>query len=689
MNQPRKTLFSRFSGQSDILLAVGVISILSVMVIPLPTAILDILLVVNITLALVVLLVSMYLTEPLEFSVFPGLLLVLTLFRLSLNVASTRLILGEAYAGNVISAFGNFVVKGNYIVGFVIFLILVIIQFVVITKGSGRIAEVAARFTLDAMPGKQMAIDADLNAGLVDESEARHRREKITKEADFYGAMDGASKFVRGDAIAGLIITVINILSGFAIGLLQKDMGFVEALQTYTLLTIGDGLVSQIPALIISTGAGIVVTRASSDSNLGTDLSKQLLSQPRAIYVVSGALVMFGLTPGLPSLPFFFLAGLAVVLARGAVQAKKTEEMEQLAEEREDVDNEEENISRYLQVDPLEIEIGYGLIPLVDEDQGGDLLHRITAIRKQCAIELGLVIPPIRIRDNISLNPEAYMIKIRGVDVSNGEIYLNRMMGLSPGETDIKLEGIETVDPAFGLPAIWLQNSEKDLAEKNGYTLVEPGAVLATHLKEVLKQHAHEILSRQDVNELIENAKKDNATLVEEMIPNVLTVGNVQKIFQNLLRERVPIRDLVTILENISDTVHLTKEPDVLTEVVRGALSKTISQPFISEENSVSGLIIDPGLENYFVANLEQNKNIGLNLQPDILTKVYQQIREELDKMNQKGINPLLLCSGNIRPYVRKLLELAFPQLAVLSYNEIPGDINIQSFGVIRLNNEN
>jgi flagellar biosynthesis protein FlhA len=369
MNQPRKTLFSRIAGQSDILLAVGVISILSVMVIPLPTAILDILLVVNITLALVVLLVSMYLTEPLEFSVFPGLLLVLTLFRLSLNVASTRLILGEAYAGNVISAFGNFVVKGNYIVGFVIFLILVIIQFVVITKGSGRIAEVAARFTLDAMPGKQMAIDADLNAGLVDEGEARQRREKVTREADFYGAMDGASKFVRGDAIAGLIITVINILSGFAIGLLQKDMGLIEALQTYTLLTIGDGLVSQIPALIISTGAGIVVTRASSDSNLGTDLSKQLLSQPRAIYVVSGALVMFGLTPGLPSIPFFFLAGLAVVLARGAVQAKKTEEMEQLAEEREDTDHEEENISRYLQVDPLEIEIGYRLIPLVDEDQ--------------------------------------------------------------------------------------------------------------------------------------------------------------------------------------------------------------------------------------------------------------------------------------------------------------------------------
>jgi len=682
-------MLSKVTKQSDVLLAVGVIGILSVMLIPLPTGILDVLLVINITFALTVLLVSMYLTEPLEFSVFPGLLLVMTLYRLSLNVASTRLILGEAFAGNVISAFGNFVVKGNYIVGFVIFLILVIIQFVVITKGAGRIAEVAARFTLDAMPGKQMAIDADLNAGLIDEQEARDRRTKISKEADFYGAMDGASKFVRGDAIAGLIITVINILGGFVIGLVQKNMGFAEALQTYSLLTIGDGLVSQIPALILSTGAGIVVTRASSEANLGQDLSKQMLSQPRAIYVVSGALFMFGLTPGLPTIPFLVLAGISAMVARSVIQAKKVEALEQVTQEQAELGQEDENITRYLHVDPLEIEIGYGLIPLVDEEQGGDLLHRITAIRKQCAIELGIVIPPIRIRDNISLNPQQYVIKIRGADSAVGEIYLNRMMGLAAGDTEIELEGIKTIDPAFGLPAVWLPENQKETAEKNGYTVVEPGAVLATHLKEVLKQHAYEILSRQDVNELIENVKKENNTIVEELIPNLLNVGQIQKVLQNLLRERVPIRDMVTILESLADAAPMTKDPDVLTEFVRSALSKIIAKPFISNENVVNGLILDPGLENYLTTNLEQNQKATLNLPPETLKTIYQNVREEIAKMNQRGLTPLLFCSPVIRPYLRKILEMAFPQLFVLSYNEIPGDVNIQSAGVIKISYEN
>jgi flagellar biosynthesis protein FlhA len=689
MNQFAKSPFlSRITRHSDVFLAVGVIGILSVLIIPLPTGILDVLLVINITLALVVLLVSMYLTEPLEFSVFPGLLLVMTLYRLSLNVASTRLILGEAFAGNVISAFGNFVVKGNYIVGFVIFLILVIIQFVVITKGAGRIAEVAARFTLDAMPGKQMAIDADLNAGLIDEQEARSRRNKISREADFYGAMDGASKFVRGDAIAGLIITVINILGGFAIGLVQKNMNFTEALHTYSLLTIGDGLVSQIPALILSTGAGIVVTRASSESNLGQDLSKQMLNQPRAIYIVSGALFMFGLTPGLPTIPFFLLAGIAAFIARSAIHVKKIESMEQMAEEQAEMGQEEENITRYLHVDPLEIEIGYGLIPLVDEEQAGDLLHRITAIRKQCAIELGIVIPPIRIRDNISLNPQEYIIKIRGGDVARGEIYLNRMMALAAGDTEIQLEGINTTDPAFGLPAVWLPESQKEAAEKNGYTIVEPGAVLATHLKEVIKQNAFEILSRQDVNELIENVKKEHSTIVEELIPNLLTVGQIQKVLQNLLRERVPIRDMVTILEALADAASLTKDPDIITEYVRSALLKIISKPFIDQDNVVNSLILDPGLESYLTNNLEQNQKAALNLPPEILKKIYHVVKDEIDKLNQRGFTPVLLCSPVIRPYFRKLLEMAFPQLAVLSYNEIPGDVNIQSVGVISIKNE-
>ena len=683
-------LFSRLAGQSDIVLAAGVIAILTVMMVPLPTGILDILLVINITLALVVLLVSMYLTEPLEFSVFPGLLLVLTLYRLSLNVASTRLILGDAYAGHVIAAFGNFVVKGNYIVGFVIFLILIIIQFVVITKGAGRIAEVAARFTLDAMPGKQMAIDADLNAGLIDEMEARERRKKIAREADFYGAMDGASKFVRGDAIAGLIITSINIIGGFIIGILGKGMSLSEALHTYTLLTVGDGLVSQIPALIISTAAGIVVTRASSESNLGQDLTRQLFSQPRALYVVAGALLMFGITPGLPTIPFFVLSAVAAFAARSIRRVQKEEQESAVLEEQaQEAVPEEEEIERYLHVDPLEIEIGYGLIPLVDEEQGGDLLHRITMIRKQCAIELGIIIPPIRIRDNIGLNPEEYVIKIRGADVARGEVYLNRLLALAPGEADKPLEGIQTRDPAFGLPAVWIPAAQRSVAEQNGYTVVEPAAVLATHLKETLKQHAHEILSRQDVHDLLETVKKENATVVEELIPNLLTVGQVQKVLQNLLRERVPIRDMVTILETLADYAPLTKDTDTLTEYVRNALSKVIYRDYVADDGVVYALILDPKLENYLSENLNQNKGVGLNLPPEMLKRLYKSVQEQSELMTQKGLTPVILCSPVIRLHLRRLLEIAFPKVAVLSYNEIPGNVDIQSIGVIRLGDEN
>ena len=681
---------SRITGQSDILLAVGVIIILTVMMVPLPTGLLDILLVINITMALVVLLVSMYLTEPLELSVFPSLLLVLTLYRLSLNVASTRLILGDAYAGHVIAAFGNFVVKGNYVVGFVIFLILIVIQFVVITKGAGRIAEVAARFTLDAMPGKQMAIDADLNAGLIDEVEARERRKKIAREADFYGAMDGASKFVRGDAIAGLIITSINIIGGFIIGILGKGMSFSQALHTYTLLTVGDGLVSQIPALIISTAAGIVVTRASSESNLGEDLSRQLLRQPRALYIAAGALLFFGLTPGLPALPFLILSAVAALVARNTKRLQRermqAEQQAELAEE--EAPSEAEEIERYLHVDPLEIEIGYGLIPLVDEEQGGDLLHRITMIRKQCAIELGIVIPPIRIRDNIGLNPEQYVIKIRGAEVASGEVYLNRLLALAPGTPDVQLEGVETRDPAFGLPAVWIPAAQKTAAEQNGFTVVEPAAVLATHLKETLKQHAHEILSRQDVHELLETVKKENTTVVEELIPNLLTIGQVQKVLQNLLRERVPIRDMVTILETLADYAPLTKDTDTLTEYVRNALAKIIYKDYVSDDGVVYALILDPKLENALSENLNQNKGVGLNLPPDMLKRLYRSVQQETERMSQRGLTPVILCSPVIRFQLRRLLEIAFPKVAVLSYNEIPANVDIQSTGVIRIEHE-
>ncbi len=680
-------ILQRILKQSDVALAIGVIAILAIMLVPLPTGMLDLFLVLNITITLTVLMVSMYLNEPVEFSVFPGLLLVMTLYRLSLNIASTRLILGDAYAGKVIAAFGNFVVKGNYVVGFVIFLILVVIQFVVITKGAGRIAEVAARFTLDAMPGKQMAIDADLNAGLIDDAEARSRREKIAREADFYGAMDGASKFVRGDAIAGLIITSINILGGFVIGVLQKGMPLSEAVHTYTLLTVGDGLVSQVPALILSTAAGIVVTRAASEENLGSDISHQLLGKPRGLYVVSGALLLFGLAPGLPTIPFFIISGVVFAVARTVeTMAKQTEAEEELAEEvaAEGADS----VEQYLQVDPLEIEIGYSLIPMVDEEQGGDLLQRITAIRKQLAIELGVVIPPIRIRDNISLKPDEYVVKIRGAEIAKGEIFTNRLLALAAEDSQPRLDGIETRDPAFGLPAYWIPRALKSKAETMGFTVVEPAAVLATHLKEILRNNCYMILSREDVHELIENVRRQSPTVVEELVPNLLTVGQIQKVLQNLLREQVPIRDMVTILETLADYATGTKDTDILTEYVRNALSKIIYKSYLDESGVIRGIMLDPQLENMLIENLNQNKGAGLNLPPDILKVLFQQVKDTTEKMTNNGYTPLILTSPMIRLNFKRLIEVAFPQVAVLSYNEIPAEVEIQTTGIVSLHHE-
>jgi len=685
----RPNFLQRLLKQSDIALAIGVILVLMIMILPMPTSMLDLFLVVNISISLTVLMVSMYLTEPVEFSVFPGLLLVMTLYRLSLNIASTRLILGDAYAGRVIAAFGNFVVKGNYVVGFVIFLILVVIQFVVITKGSSRIAEVAARFTLDAMPGKQMAIDADLNAGLIDDGEARERRKKIAREADFYGAMDGASKFVRGDAIAGLIITSINILGGFIIGVLQKGMSLGDAVHTYTLLTVGDGLVSQIPALIISTAAGIVVTRAASEENLGHDISHQLLGKPRALYVVSGTLLLFGLAPGLPTLPFFILSGVAFIVGKTADSLEKREALEESMAEEEEAVETNDNLENYLQVDPLEIEIGYGLIPLVDEEQGGDLLSRITSIRKQLAIELGVVIPPIRIRDNISLKPDEYIVKIRGADIAKGELLTSRLLALAADENSSKLDGIPVRDPAFGLPAYWIPEKLKEKAETMGFTVVEPVAVLATHLKELLKQNSYLVLSREDVHELIETVKKQSPTVVDELIPNLLNIGQVQKVLQNLLREQVPIRDMVTILETLADYAGTTKDPDILTEYVRNALSKIIYKNYLAEDGRMYGMMLGPQLENVLVDNLNQNKGAGLNLSPDILKDLFQQIKTGTEQMTEDGFIPLILTSPMIRSSFKRLIEMAFPQVAVLSYNEIPADVEIQTIGVIDLHNEN
>ena len=677
----------KITQHSDVYLAVAVIAIIGVMIVPLPPRLLDVFLAFNITFALVTLLMTMYITKPLELSIFPGLLLITTLLRLSLNVASTRLILGEAYAGEVISAFGNFVVKGNYVIGFVVFLILVVIQFVVITKGAGRIAEVAARFTLDAMPGKQMSIDADLSAGLITDAEARKRREDISREADFYGAMDGAGKFVRGDAIAGLVITAINILGGLAIGVLQKGMPLSQALHTYTLLTIGDGLVAQIPALILSTAAGVIVTRAASEENMGMELATQMLAKPRAILVAAGALLIFAIIPGLPTVPFLLLATLAGGVAYSTRKAKQ----KQIEEEAIKVSRAkpQERIEDYLRMDTLEIEIGYGLIPLVAPEQGGDLLDRVTAIRRQCASELGLVVPPVRIRDNLQLKPNEYKIKIKGVEIAQGEVMPESYLAMNPGCAQGEIEGIDTTEPAFGLPAKWITEKEKEQAELLGYTVIEASAVLATHLTEVIKSNAHEILGRQDVQNLLDNLKKNYPAVVEGVVPQQISVGMVQKVLQNLLRERVPIKDLLTIMETLADYASLVKDTETLTEYVRHALGRTICQLYKNQDGSISVITVDPKVEQMVAESTQQTPGgITVAVDPEKLQRLFAKLNELVELMNSEGQQPILLSSPNVRLAFRKLTEAQFPQLVVLSYNEIVPGVELYSKGVLKIGNE-
>lgn len=679
---------NRLLSNSDIFLAVGVIIILLVMIFPLPTALMDLLIAMNLSFAMLILMVSMYIRKPLQFSVFPGLLLIVTLFRLSLNVASTRLILGQAYAGKIILAFGEFVIKGNYIVGLVIFFILVIINFVVITKGAGRVAEVAARFTLDSMPGKQMSIDADLNAGLIEEGEARRRREEVTKEADFYGSMDGASKFVRGDAIAGLIITMLNIIGGLIIGVAQHGLPIGEALRTYTRLTVGDGLVSQIPALIISTAAGLVVTRTASDSHLGQDLTSQILSSPRAIFLATGVLFALGITPGLPTLPFFVLG--SIIGAIGFI-VRSAPEVPEAAEEELPVEVAPEEIVDYLKVDPLELEIGYGLIPLVDKDQGGDLLARITQLRKQCATEVGIVIPPIRIRDNIQLKPNEYVIMIKGMESTRGVLHLGRYLALNPGTAEGEVDGLRVIEPAFGLPAVWISDGQRENAELAGYTVVEAVAVLTTHLLEVLKSNAHQILGRQEVQDLLENLKKEQPALVEELVPNLISLGVVEKVLQNLLRERVSIRNLSTILETLADYAPMVKDANILTEYARQALSETIVQPFLDDVGKLRAITLDPSIEQEFMNSIQElhqsGSQLGLDqpvLQPEIVQKFYTGLATEVEKAMVDGCPSILVTSPGIRYYVRKIIESVFPNMVVLSYGEIPARVQIECLGNVR-----
>ena len=686
--------FGKIRKQVDILMAFAVIGILVVLVIPIPPRVLDILLALNISISIVILLTTLYVTRPLDLSVFPGMLLIITLLRLSLNVASTRLILGEAYAGEVINAFGNFVVKGNYVVGFIIFLILVVIQFVVITKGAGRISEVAARFTLDAMPGKQMAIDADLNAGLITEADARKRRDDISKEADFYGAMDGASKFVRGDAIAGILITLINVIGGFVIGIMQKGMGLSEALSTYTLLSVGDGLVSQVPALIISTSAGILVTRAASDSNLGYDMSMQLTRQPRAIFVASAVLFLFALMPGLPSVPFGILGvlvgivGFTVAKSQRESEARKRGEAE--VQRPEGGETPEAQAEDFLRLDTLELEIGYGLIPLVDVEQGGDLLSRVSMIRQQLAQELGIIVPPIRIRDNVQLKPNEYQLKVKGITVASYELMVDHLLAINPGNIEDDLEGFKTIDPAFGLQAKWIISNLKELAEMKGFTVVEPGAVIATHLTEVVKSQAPEILTRQDVHNLLDAVKRDTPAAVDGVVPEIINLGTLHKVLQNLLDERVPIRDMQSILETVSDYGETTKDPDVLSEYSRLALRRTITNMYINTDGKINVFTLDPNLEKILSDSVQAQKTgLSFVLPPEIAERLLQAVTVEAEKLASAGETPLILVPANIRLALRRLLTSVRPPVSVISYNEVVPGVEVYAVAIIGLEEDN
>ncbi len=666
-----------------------IISIVVMMVIPLPPALLDVLLVMNISLSLTILLVSMNTKEALQFSIFPTLLLITTLFRLSLNVSTTRNILTNGKGGQVIEAFGHFVVGGNAVVGFVVFLILVIIQFIVITKGSERVAEVAARFTLDAMPGKQMSIDADLNAGMITEAEARSRRQKIEREADFYGAMDGASKFVKGDAIAGIVIFIINIIGGFIIGIVIHGMGFQKSAQTFTLLSVGDALVSQIPALLISTATGIIVTRAASDGGLGQDISKQVFTYPRLLYIVAGAILLLGSFTPIGLLPTAPVALLLAYAARQIDQKRQTELVETQQQEQEQQIEEvrsPESVVNLLQVDPIEFEFGYGLIPLADTKQGGDLLDRVIMIRRQCALELGIVVPVIRIRDNIQLRPNEYVIKIKGNQVAKGEILLDHYLAMSPGVDDEAVVGIPTTEPAFGLPALWVTEENKEVAELSGYTVVDPPSVVATHLTEVIKRHAHELLGRQETRALIDNVRETAPVLVDELIPGMLSIGDVQKVLQKLLKEKVSIRNLPVILEALADHAVYTKDPDVLTEYVRQALSRQITLQYTEPGQPLRVLTAGPGLEKTISERVEQSEQGSyLAIDPETSQRIYQSMSEQISKMVSAGHQPIVLASPAIRMYLRQLMERMMPDVPVISYNELEPHVEVQSVGMVNL----
>ena len=673
--------------REDMVLGAFILVPILCLIIPVPLFLLDLLFALNIALSMIILFNALFSKEPLDMSAFPTLLLLTTLFRLSLNVSSTRNILLKADAGNVVDTFGNFVGGGNLVVGSIVFFVLVIMQLLVINKGSERVSEVTARFTLDAMPGKQMAIDADLNTGAITDEEAKERREKIQQESAFFGSMDGATKYVKGDATAGLVITVLNFVGGIAIGVLMNGMDINAAVQRYSILTIGDGLVSQIPSLMISLSTGILVTKGSKEADVGNILRRQLFSTPKVLNIVGIALIGLGLFTPLNMLVFCAYGIMFLLTARMiANQLEMTETDEAVSEEEESAEEirRPENVSSLLQVDAIELEFGYGIIPLADVNQGGDLLDRVVMIRRQIALELGCVVPMIRLRDNIQLNPNQYLIKIKGVPVSEGEILFDHYMAMNPGYVEEEISGIPTFEPSYHLPAIWITESQRERAESLGYTVVDPPSIIATHLMEIIRSHLDELLTRQDVHNLLENVKEANETLVSELVPKLLNVGEIQKVLQNLLAEGISIRDLVTIFETLADYAPTTHDTDVLTEYVRQSLKRAISNQYFNNNETTSVVTLDPNVEQVIMDSVKQTEQGAyLALDPDYTNRLMTSLREETDKLEELGRTPIIITSPIVRMYLKKLTQEQFRNLHVLSYNEIDSDVELQSVGMV------
>jgi len=687
MKQGLNSFLNKISRYSEVLIAFAVVGIIGIILIPLPDFLLDFLLTINLTISILILVLTLFTKSVLEFSVFPTMLLIMTMFRLALNISSTRLILSVGEAGKVIDAFASFVTGDNYVVGAVIFVIITIVQMVVVTNGAGRVSEVTARFTLDAMPGKQMAIDADLNAGIINEEVAKKRRIDLQREADFYGSMDGASKFVKGDAIAGIIITLINLLGGIIIFSLQGELSIMESIGKFGRLTIGDGLVSQVPSLLISIASGIIVTRSGNDKGFGPTLTDELFSSWKVMMI--GGMVVFsiGLIPAFPSIPFFSVGLLLGVSAYLVYENDKVEIKRNLNLEAKSkatwTKETEEDVTSY-QVEPISLEIGYGLIALVDESSDSNLVGHITSIRKQCATELGILINPIRIRDNLQLDPNQYVIKIKGNQIAKGEIYINKYLVIDPGTSDFDIAGIPTTEPAFNLAALWIDEKDKERADLNGYTIVEPVTVLVTHFKELIKKHSDELLGRQETKELIDNLKERYSVIVEELIPNIMTLGEVQKVLQNLLKENVPITDLVTILETLADNASTIKDTEILTEHVRHALHRTIVKEYLDQQGELKVITIDSQLEELIGSNIHRSISGSIPvLDPEMITRIFNNIKSAYDEALMKGYQTVILASPKIRTALRNLIAITFSHMTVLSLNEVPSDVQIEVVGMV------